>query len=58
MSNDSDIFLRVTDDDKLAEECELLLLDQCLSPGLRPDPTGVRGWRTRQPPSVKKGSDP
>jgi membrane associated rhomboid family serine protease len=41
MNNDSDIFLRVTDDDKLAEEWELVLLAQGLSPGLRPDPNGV-----------------
>ena len=41
MSNDSDISLRVTDDYKLAEEWELVLLAQGLSPGLRPDRNGV-----------------
>ncbi|MGH7793541.1 MAG: rhomboid family intramembrane serine protease [Candidatus Binatia bacterium] len=41
MSNDSDISLRVTDDYKLAEEWELVLLAQGLSPGLRPGPNGV-----------------
>jgi membrane associated rhomboid family serine protease len=41
MSNDSDISLRVTGDYKLAEEWELVLLAQGLSPGLRPSPNGV-----------------
>jgi rhomboid protease GluP len=35
MSNESDIFLRVTDDERLAHEWELVLLAQGLSPSLR-----------------------
>lgn len=35
MSNESDIFLRVTDDERLAHDWELVLLAQGLSPSLR-----------------------
>jgi membrane associated rhomboid family serine protease len=41
MSNDSEICLRVTGDTKLAEEWELVLLAQGLSPSVRRTPDGV-----------------
>ena len=41
MNQDSQIILRVTDDQRLAEEWELVLLAQGLSPSLRRTPDGV-----------------